>query len=89
MFAEQLKEKIETTFGSLDDECGAYVNSQWLSVNDIVDLIDDDDNKDSLKDKLEVKYGDLEDECGCYIGSEHLSVKRIVDMIDECDDDED
>lgn len=90
MFAEQLKDKIENTFGSLDDESGAYVNNQWLSVKDIVDLIDDDDNKDSLKDKLEVKYGDLEDECGKYVrNGEWLSVKSIVDLIDECDDDED
>ena len=90
MFAEQLKEKIENTYGSLDDECGGYVNNQWLSVKDIVDLIDDDDNKDSLKDKIEVKYGDLEDECGNYVrNGAWLSVKDIVDLIDECDDDED
>lgn len=88
MFAEELKEKIENTYGSLDDECGAYVNGEWLSINDVVDLIDDDDSKDSLKDKIEEKYGRLDDDCGKYVrNGEWLSVKRIVDMIDECDDD--
>lgn len=40
---EYLKELIERKYGSLDDERGAYVNGRWLSIRDIVDLIDEVD----------------------------------------------
>lgn len=89
MFTEELKEKIENKYGSLDDECGCYIGNTWLSVKDVVELVDECDHKDELKDKLEDKYGDLDDECGCYIGNEWLSVKSIVSLIDSCDDEDD
>ena len=41
MDAYKLKEKIEEKYGSLDDESGCYINGEWLSVKDIVDLIDE------------------------------------------------
>lgn len=87
----KLKEKIAETYGRLDDECGCYAgNSEWLSVKNIVDLIDQCDSDgeldpDDLKDKIAEKYGDLDDEAGCYVHHEWLSVKDIVDLIDECD----
>ncbi len=36
---EYLKELIEHVYGTLDDNRGAYVNGQWLSVEKIVELI--------------------------------------------------
>ena len=44
MNAYKLKEKIEEKYGSLDDECGCIVNGEWLSVKDIVALIDECDD---------------------------------------------
>lgn len=44
--AQKLKDKIEEKYGSLDDESGCYVNDEWLSVKDIVDLIDECDDGD-------------------------------------------
>lgn len=44
MDAYKLKEKIEEKYGSLTDEFGCYINGQWLSVKDIVDLIDECDD---------------------------------------------
>ena len=44
MDAYKLKEKIEEKYVSLNDECGCYVNGEWLSVKDIVDLIDESDD---------------------------------------------
>lgn len=42
---EELLELIERKYGSLDDECGCsvFVNGEyeWLSVKDIVDIIND------------------------------------------------
>ena len=38
---DKLKEKIEDKYGDLDDEMGCYINHNWLSVKDVVDLIDD------------------------------------------------
>lgn len=43
MDAQELKDKIEQKYGSLDNECGCLVNDEWLSVKDIVDLIDECD----------------------------------------------
>lgn len=40
MDAQELKDKIESKYGSLDSELGCFVNREWLSVKDIVDLID-------------------------------------------------
>ena len=87
---DKLKDKIEAKYGSLDDESGCYVHSEWLSVKDVVDMIDDcGDNADALKDRLEENYGDLRDEAGCYVGDgEWLSVKAIVNLIDECTDED-
>ena len=42
---EYLKELIERKYGSLDDERGAYINGQWLSVEAIVALIDQADEE--------------------------------------------
>ena len=44
--AQKLKDKIEEKYGSLDDECGGYVNGEWLSVRNIVELIDECDDGD-------------------------------------------
>lgn len=44
--AQKLKDKIEEKYGSLDDEFGGYVNGVWLSVKDIVALIDECDDGD-------------------------------------------
>lgn len=87
---DKLKEKIEDKYGDLDDELGCYVNHNWLSVKDVVDLIDDcGDDADALKDRLEETYGDLQDTSGCYGGnSEWLSVKSIVSLIDDCTDED-
>lgn len=87
---DKLKEKIEDKYGDLDDEIGCYVNHNWLSVKDVVDLIDDcGDDADALKDRLEETYGDLQDTSGCYGGnSEWLSVKSIVSLIDDCTDED-
>lgn len=87
---DKLKEKIEDKYGDLDDEIGCYVNHNWLSVKDVVDLIDEcGDDADALKDRLEETYGDLQDASGCYGGnSEWLSVKSIVNLIDECTDED-
>lgn len=43
MDAQELKDKIESKYGSLDSEQGCLVNDEWLSVKDIVDLIDECD----------------------------------------------
>ena len=40
---ECLKKLIEQKYGTLDDERGCYVNGQWLSVANIVSLIDETD----------------------------------------------
>lgn len=37
---EYLKELIKNKYGTLDDECGAYLNGEWLSVEAIIELID-------------------------------------------------
>lgn len=44
--AQELKDKIEEKYGSLDNECGGYVGGEWLSVKNIVDLIDECDDED-------------------------------------------
>jgi hypothetical protein len=44
--AQKLKDKLEEKYGSLDDESGCYVNNDWLSVKDVVDLIDECDDGD-------------------------------------------
>lgn len=44
--AQKLKDKIEEKYGSLEDESGGYVNGEWLSVRDIVNLIDECDDGD-------------------------------------------
>ena len=44
--AQELKDKIEATYGNIDDESGCYVNGEWLSVKNIVDLIDECDDGD-------------------------------------------
>lgn len=44
--AQDLKDMIEEKYGSLSDERGCYVNGEWLSVRDIVDLIDECDDGD-------------------------------------------
>lgn len=36
---QELLDEIEREYGSLDDECGCYVNDEWLSVKKIVGLI--------------------------------------------------
>ena len=36
-----LKALIEKRFGSLDNDCGCYVNGQWLSVASVAKLIDE------------------------------------------------
>ncbi|MBR6892530.1 MAG: hypothetical protein IKN15_04775 [Bacteroidaceae bacterium] len=48
--AQELKDKIEAKYGSLDDESGCYVNEEWLSVREIVDLIDECDDGDDGDD---------------------------------------
>lgn len=42
---DYLKKLIEQKYGTLDDERGCYVNGQWLSVADIVNLIDEADEE--------------------------------------------
>lgn len=42
--AQELKDKIEHKYGSIDDESGCYVNGEWLSVRDIVNLIESCDD---------------------------------------------
>lgn len=37
---ECLKEMIEEKYGDLTDECGCYVRHEWLSIAEIVKLID-------------------------------------------------
>ena len=46
MDTQKLKEKIEDKYGDLDDEAGCYIRHEWLSVKDIVDLIDECDDGD-------------------------------------------
>ena len=41
MDAQELKDKIEAKYGDLENELGCYVNGEWLSVKDIVELIDE------------------------------------------------
>ena len=43
MDAQELKDKIESKYGSLNNEQGCLINGEWLSVKDIVDLIDECD----------------------------------------------
>lgn len=38
---DRLKVLIEKKYGTIDDERGCYVNGQWLSVADIVALIEE------------------------------------------------
>lgn len=40
---EELLEKIESRYGegSLTNELGGYVNGEWLSIKNIVDIIDE------------------------------------------------
>lgn len=87
---DKLKDKIEAKYGDLDDEMGCYINNNWLSVKDVVDLIDDcGDDADALKDRLEETYGDLHDDTGCSVGNnEWLSVKSVVNLIDDCTDED-
>ena len=87
---DKMAEKIENKYGDLDDEIGCYINNNWLSVKDVVDLVDEcDDDADALKTRLEETYGDLQDASGCYAGNnEWLSVKSIVNLIDECTDED-
>lgn len=87
---DKLKEKIEDKYGDLDDEIGCYINNNWLSVKDVVDLVDEcDDDADALKNRLEETYGDLQGSSGCYAGNnEWLSVKSIVNLIDDCTDED-
>lgn len=42
---EYLKKLIERKYGSLDDSRGAYLNGKWLSVEAIVELIDQADEE--------------------------------------------
>lgn len=84
MNATELLDKLESRYGSLDDESGCYVSGSWLSVKDIVDLIDDSNDEYDLADKIEAQYGSLDDESGCYVNGSWLSVKDIVDLIGEC-----
>ena len=42
---EYLKGLIERKYGTLDDIRGAYLNGQWLSVEAIVELIDQADEE--------------------------------------------
>lgn len=42
---DRLKRLLEKRYGNLDNECGCYVNGQWLSVADIVSLIDEADEE--------------------------------------------
>lgn len=38
---EELLEKIEATYGDLDNPCGSIVNGEWLTVKAIVNLIEE------------------------------------------------
>lgn len=40
-----LKELIEKKYGTLDDERGAFLNGKWLSIAEIVQLIDKADEE--------------------------------------------
>lgn len=40
---DYLKELIQKRYGTLEDERGAYLNGEWLSVKAIVDLIEEAD----------------------------------------------
>ena len=42
---EYLKEKIELKYGDLEDESGCSISTDWLSVADIVTLIDEADEE--------------------------------------------
>lgn len=43
MDAQELKDKIENKYGSIDSDIGCLVNGEWLSVKEIVALIDECD----------------------------------------------
>lgn len=36
---EELLEAIENRFGDMDDECGCYVNGQWMSPKDFAQMV--------------------------------------------------
>lgn len=38
---QELLELLELKYGDLDNECGCYVNGSWLSIADIVELIEE------------------------------------------------
>ena len=49
---EELFERLKNKYGNLNDECGCsvYVNGEyeWLSVSDIVDIINDCEEYDDI-----------------------------------------
>lgn len=49
---EELLERLERKYGDLNDSCGCYVfvngEYEWLSVKDIVDVIDDCEEYDDV-----------------------------------------
>lgn len=42
---ERLKRLIQNKYGTLDDPRGAYLNGEWLSIEAIVELINQADNE--------------------------------------------
>ena len=42
---EYLVSLIEQKYGALNNDCGCYVNGRWLSVEAIVNLIDQADSE--------------------------------------------
>lgn len=37
----KLLDALEEKYGDLNDNCGCYVNNEWLSVKQIVEIIND------------------------------------------------
>lgn len=47
MDAQKLKDKIEENYGDLNNDAGCYINGSWLSVKEIVAMIDECDAEDN------------------------------------------
>ena len=44
---EDLKDTIEEKYGDLSNNCGCYINSEWLSISDIIEIVDNCTEYDS------------------------------------------
>lgn len=88
VYKSDLLESIKGVYGDLDDERGCYYDRAWLSIANIVSIVNKYDcdkiDKGCLIEDLERIYGDINNESGCYSDRRCLSMANIGKLIDEC-----